>query len=49
MGLRVRVDIHTGLYVWCESMMVNGCYKHYGYMHHCHSIVVVVTCMIDSI
>ena len=48
MDLGVRVDSHIGLYVWHARMLANGCYKHWGYVHVCHSIVVVVTCIVNA-
>lgn len=48
LDLRVKVDHDIGLYVWHESMKVKCCYMHHNYMHACHYIFVVVTCMIDA-
>lgn len=45
LDLRVTTDHHTILYVGHANMLVNGRYKHYGYVDARHSIVVVVTCM----
>ena len=44
----VKVDHHIGLYVWHVGMMVNGYYMNFGYIHACHFLIVVATCMIDA-
>lgn len=46
LSLRIRAYRYTSLYVGHSGMLVNGFYIHYGYIHVCHSIFFVVTCMI---
>jgi len=47
MDLEVRVYCHTSLHVQHVVMLANGFYMHYGFIHAFHSIVVVVTYLID--
>lgn len=47
LDLRVKEYRYAGLYVGHAGMLVNSCYKHYGYVYAFHFIVVMVTCMID--
>jgi len=47
MDLELRVFHHTSLHVQHVVTLDNGCYMHYGYIHACHPIIVVVTCLID--
>jgi len=48
MDLEVKENIHTCLYVGHVGKMINGFYMHCGYRHACHSISIVITCMIDA-